>query len=1050
MRFMKLKFIIPTLIVIFVGVLLGLYFVGGLTLSTYEHDNIEFNEEDFINFHTNQFDEEGNLIPDLEFEFDNNKLIAQNDDYLMIFDEETTLAKIVKKGSGVESDYSDYEVVFQTASDTHIDPETQTETTVTGAQASNLVLNYHKVSNGARVGGLNTMDNSVKFENTLTGQTEKYYKVNYIDNGVQILYEVGRFSANIDYFPEIFKAADFSAETIENFEGDKSAFRENLLTLEGRFRGNTVFNTVLADSEIDGERVKVMSYSGSGITYSEAAAQYLEENGLAMVTPGSAGTWWSFEVIDPNLYYSFGTHLNSENSPIYTNPYFSQQYWTMMTQYYNLITRSDIYDFNYHQRHLPGPSQQQSLFSMIYTNHQQMDVRERNIKVVDENLEPVMRGGFHQVDENGVFQYDEDGNPIQQLYSLEQVAADNAIFGIESVTSLERFQVGLQLLLTDEGLEATILGDSLKDYNAGSYDEDYKHDYQLTSIDILPEFTKTYDTNAEGMMVIPDGSGAVIELNNGKTMHSPYNKDYYGPEMAFVPKNQPQPMPPLMFGMYGYINNTENKGVLAVIEKGAAQSSVYADIPRAGSQRNTIYFTSRTRQREDVETGAGWNIATFPKWTKELYKGDLQYNFIFLEEDELHYTGLANRYRDYLMEKYDLEEKDTTDTNLVNLDFLGAFERYDLFLGIKYKKADSLTTFAQAQNIVDEMLANGVDNLSVGYTSWTKDEMEPKARNNIKPSPKLGGADAMKEFNDYLVGNGIGFYPELNIGTSQGYKFPFGNIKYTARGVGNAYAIHYPYNLATLMPDKQMIPTHYLSPAYYESLIERITPAYNKLEVNGAYVPDLGNMTLGSYRKKNEIYAHGGTIFQSQALSLAEENYQKLKLSAPFDYALPYASLVVDVPLEASQFGIFDYAIPFYQLVISGLFDYTTEYINGTSDKSIDWYFAKVLETGSNISFQLAYENPNILLDTDYTMFYKSYYTNWKDNIIDFNEKINETGIHRGILVKHETISRNVSRVTYEIPGEADLVLVVNASNQTYNYDGLAIAPYGYFKEGGE
>lgn len=1036
MKFMKLKFIIPSLIIIFVGVLVGLYFIGGLKISYLESDNLEFNEDEFINFHTIQYDEEGNRKV-VNLEYDNNKVVAENDKYVLVFDEETTIAKVYKKDAN--GNYTEDDLLYSTA----VEGET-------GAKASNIIVNYHKVSTGDPAGSMNVYDNSIKFQNTLTGVDESHYKIRYVEDGVQILYEIGRFSANLDYFPEKFLAADFKAETIENFNGDRSAFKANLKTFEGRFRGNTQFSyTLRADKEAG---VAYLEYNGTGTTWSEAAAKYLEENNLAIVIPSSSGESWRLEAIDPSLYNSFGTHLNCKDSPVYVNPFFANQYYLKFTQYYLIIKSKDSTEPAYYKRSLSSSSQQSALYEMLYTIHQQRTEGIDRIPVVDVNGDPVMRGGFHAVDEDGNFLYDEDGQPVRQLYSLEQVAKDNALFDIETSTSLERFQVGLQLKLTEDGLEATIMGETLKDYEAGKKDKNYDHDFQMTSIDILPELTKTYDTESEGIMVIPDGSGAVIKFNNEKGLlnYKPYQKDIYGREKSFVTKTEPAAMPSIMFNMFGFIDNTNNKGILAILEKGAAQSSIYADTARSGLQRNVIYFTTRVRQKEDVEVGAGYNTKLFPKWTKKIYKNDLVYNYIFLEEDELSYVGLAKRYRDYLMTKYGLVEKDNTDKNLVNIDFLGAFERYDLFLGIKYMKDDSLTTFSEAQQIVKELLTNNVDNLSVGYLSWTKDEMEQEATKNLKVSPALGKAKGMKELDAYLESQNINFYPLLNVASTKGYKYPFGNIKYTARGVGDAYARHYPYNPATLMQDKKLIPTYYLSPVYFKSLLTNMLPSYQKLGINGAYIPDLGNIRYGSYKKSLEIYAQQGTEYQMQALQIATNEIENIKLSAPFDYALQYADLVVNAPLETTQFGIIDYAIPFYQLVISGLFDYTTEYINGTSDKGANWYFAKALETGSNIQFQISYQDPSILLDTDYTMYYKSYYKNWKDIIIDLNNRINEVGIHRGRLVNHEYIDTNISRVTYEIPGEEDLVLVVNCTNKNYNYNGTDISPYGYIKEGGE
>src|SRR5690606_14178001 len=136
MRFLKIKYIVPLLIIISAGVIAGLYFIGALEIHTLTSDNIKFSEEGFIDFSTIQYDENG--VPyEALINYDRSKVIGQNDGYILVFDEQTTVATIYKKGTGVKSDFSDYEVIYSTAD--------KNSNTRSGA---NLVVDYAFKSSG--------------------------------------------------------------------------------------------------------------------------------------------------------------------------------------------------------------------------------------------------------------------------------------------------------------------------------------------------------------------------------------------------------------------------------------------------------------------------------------------------------------------------------------------------------------------------------------------------------------------------------------------------------------------------------------------------------------------------------------------------------------------------------------------------------------------------------------------------------------------------------------------------------------------------------------
>lgn len=169
---MKITFkrIILLLLIVTIGSLAGVYFFTGLKGNTIDLDNIEFVEEEFIDFSSSggkgtdlnyyRIDNTGKIILEndkpIKVDFNNSKVIGLSDKYVMLFDEETTIARVVKKlpDDNASTDYSGREVIYQTASN---------ESDSTGA---NLTVRYAEKSSGKiMIKGLDTNKYSTNFEN---------------------------------------------------------------------------------------------------------------------------------------------------------------------------------------------------------------------------------------------------------------------------------------------------------------------------------------------------------------------------------------------------------------------------------------------------------------------------------------------------------------------------------------------------------------------------------------------------------------------------------------------------------------------------------------------------------------------------------------------------------------------------------------------------------------------------------------------------------------------------------------------------------------------
>lgn len=1116
------KMLLIYILLVAIVVLVLTYAFGGIKHVAAETDNIKFvfDENEWIN-----------MMEKDPATMDNSKWLAQNDKFVLYFDEATTIATLytieddAKTGSNVthngvsypEIDITKCKVSYKTAQDS--------------ANNSNLVVYCADSETGKMYGsGYKSYANSVQYFNKFTQQSEAHYYLNYVDNGVQILYEIGEFNAGENYLPKYTAMTYYKPEqeayvnkstgevdeekyqaALNNWadymallgveDAKTASYKEWMnalsVTFDERFRGNTILYT---KKNTNGE----LDFTGNIDVYTKEAYEFLKElvdngdvdnNGNEITYDENCSTdsytknaYWKFKNISPDWLAGDGMkYFNTNDTPLTHNYYLSDKVFEYLTKSAYQVSQNtdpsdpdaiDFFDFPYYLRsnNMKGVLLSYS-YNLLYTES------ESTIGLYKEKAGN-LSGGYISRNEDGTFKA-EGENIERTLYTLEEAAIDNQRFNVTSETSLPIMQICLQIVLNDEGMKSTILKESLVDcQNAKNSNvvvakqgeveqtiKDLNSKYILYKADIFPYMAYVDNTgllavdSQKGQIIVPDGSGAIINFDNGKTEMgaTAVNQAYYGRDKAFVSQSVLEDTKDLMLGMFGFIYEGDANHVahalVGAIEKGGNQVSLFA---QTKDKISSASFSGVLRAYEEVAIGAYTNKSKFNKWSPILTNSDLEFQYLLLDGTKANYSSMAQAYRDYLVKRDNITKTDTTNETVVDLNFLGAFEKYALFLGFKYKTPDTLTTFNQATDIVNELStgievdgsSRKVNAFSVSYTGWTSEELQYQVGGKLSVSSKLGGKRGMQKFADTLNSKGISFYPEVYITTTQGYDLAYGNLKYTSRSISNAVANVYKFDVATQRQNKKLPHTNMINPAYYSSVTDIMVKNYGKLKLNeannGSYLVDLGNMTVGSYNKNSGITLGQDAITLQKASLAKMAELGNVKVKAPYDYAFKYVDFATEIPLTSTKLAIYDETIPFYQLVVSGLFDYTTEEINGTSNYGAKWYFAKAIESGANLSFQISATNPTVLLDTDYTYYYQAFYDNWKEEIVTLADKMDTLGIAKGNLVSHKLIDKDISLVAYEMKdGSGLLEFYVNATSKEYTYvdegmNTIVIPSYGY------
>src|SRR5690554_159862 len=637
--------------------------------------------------------------------------------------------------------------------------------------------------------------------------------------------------------------------------------------------------------------------------------------------------------------------------------------------------------------------------------------------------------------------YESEDKPFGE-YSRERAIQENADNGYFEVFEKFNFEIAIQVTLNDEGFEITIIDDSIREGEGTTS--------KLSRVSIYPHLGTAIDQDpltgedTVGQLIVPDGSGAVVEFKNQvvdtSVQQAIYTKRFYGHDLANLPHKQPESEQDIILPLYGIVK--EDIGFAAIITKGSAQASINVGISGVQNDSyNKIYPTFRLREFEGVILGAGWNTYEVDLWSRTKVETDYSIKYVILDGDDNNYSGIAKAYQQYLVDEHGFTPKDNTNSNKVVLELLGAFDNRKFFAGVPYKSMDTLTTFKQAELIVDEVLGLGVENIDILYNGINKEGLTNNIDNKVNISSKLGGKKGFKKLEQNLAEHNVDIYPTTNLVTAYSFNRPFDKNRYTSRRISGTLAIDFEYDLPTKLSSYETTRENYvIKPTYYETLLK----SKNKdLKFNNLHLNNLGSKLTGSYSRNEDIFKEDTLLISQRLLENIEE--QKIALNQPVGPLMPYANLITDLPTETSLYTIFDYSIPLVQLVLSGFVDYSLSSINMPSERDVQFKFLKAIETGSNLKYTLSHDNSLKLLQTDHNKYMSTEYVDWLETIENHNKVLNELGIHDGTLVGHKRVANNVFESTYS----NGLVVLVNLGVTNVNVDGTVVPSLDFVvKEG--
>lgn len=618
-------------------------------------------------------------------------------------------------------------------------------------------------------------------------------------------------------------------------------------------------------------------------------------------------------------------------------------------------------------------------------------------------------------------------------YQVDLLTCENTVDvtktdnGFSAKIYFKEYEFGFTVDVSLEGDELTagIKDESIVENKAETY---------ISTISLFPFMGYSFLDDEEGYMLIPDGNGALIYLDNKEGRYTTgFSQMIYGKDTGFsdstvktylwdevdMVRNANQVIAPV----FGMAHTNQQLAYLAVVEKGEKRASVEAH-PNGVMVNYNRCFAKFLYRDIYVQPLNQSNSGTTINVEADRTHMDAQVRYLLLSGDEANYSGMAVGYRNYLLDNGLITIKDSSYNTRV--DFLGT-DREEFLMGTK---AVTVTTTDNIEEIYGELKDAGVESLLSVYKGWQKGGLYNLPISKYKADNHIGGTGALTDlikesaednYNLYLYNDALRVNPDTSNSTFNVVK-KVNKRTFKEEFWSNVYDTYL-----------------YQTPERSSSTLEKFVNSYTKKGVNNLALEGITDTLFSSSQRGSYKTRYDCAESYENAIAAVDEK-TNLLLQQPFAYLWNYTDAFLDMPLGSSDYMYVDEEVPFLSMTLKGILPMYSDYVNFEANKNE--FFLQMIEAGVYPSFYITYENSSALIYTNSCDLYSTEYSTYKDTIVDYDAKLREVAqaVDGAFIVKHEKSDSGVTAVTYS----NGVVIYVNYAEQDVTVDGVTVPAMSY------
>ncbi len=532
----------------------------------------------------------------------------------------------------------------------------------------------------------------------------------------------------------------------------------------------------------------------------------------------------------------------------------------------------------------------------------------------------------------------------------------------------------------------------------------------VISITLLPFLGSTRENFTPGYILIPDGVGALVRLD--EPSNQIINGRFYGDDYGYNRRYFNQLSVPL----FGFIHEANRYGFYAHVSEGDEQTLLTAEFYGINNyNRVSLRFFLREVSRRIInQAGSGTDFISDVKTAS-----NFKVNYNFLKDDNASYVGIANHYKNYLLETENLFRKPSKD----NITLQTTYLMNDLEPSILGHSKVIMTRANDVLKMYEELKSEGIDSQTIHLLGYSKDGASAGlSRMNFFENSK--NYTKLKETLD--SDNNLIFY-------NQDYTHASSLSKRVSdrRDVAKTTArVNLTFSTKTDFSSGLNIKV--INP--YQALLKASNDTGFINKYGAIHIDSLGD-TLFSYYKDG-IKPRGDTKKYYEEIA---EMHDILSLSRPNSYLWKYISEYKNLSITNMQYTVYTDLVPFIPIILQGVMPVYTPYLNFNAMgrerllSMIDFNVYPSYILTSEETFKMRY-TPN-----DY---YTTAYVDFKDEIIENYHYLNNALKHiiGTDLVKREVVSSGLIMNTYK----NGVIIIINYTSTAKNLHGVTVNPLDY------
>ncbi|MCU9612677.1 DUF5696 domain-containing protein [Caldibacillus lycopersici] len=549
---------------------------------------------------------------------------------------------------------------------------------------------------------------------------------------------------------------------------------------------------------------------------------------------------------------------------------------------------------------------------------------------------------------------------------------------------------------------------------------------RLVSMQVYPFLGAAHQDDIQGYMFIPDGSGALIRFEKSKQYSvSPFIGSIYGIDEGVESKiysdSYVLPAEQVKLPVFGTVHGTEQNGFIGIVEDG----DLYGDIVAypAGATTDFNRVSSQFRYRNDYFQPTSKDKSGIYVYQKDMNPVNVKLRYVFLSNEEADYIGMAKKYQQFLVDSGQLEQQE--DKVDVRLEFLGGEKKE----GLLWDSVLSMTPISEIPSFVNQLKAQGVDNLSVVYKGWSKGGLTGSLPDKFPFEKSLGNKDDVLNTIVALKHEEVPIYFSTDYTTAFDGASGFSNKDIAKR-----------INSETIAGRVNGVSSYYLSPNQSLQIADDDVPQYQKYGIEYLAIETSGNVLFSDYKDSEVLTREGTKAIYHDLFEKLQKNVGRTALYEPNVYAWKDADKFFDIPMYSSNYMYETDTVPFLQIVLKGYLPYYAPYSNFNSNPEDG--LLRMVEYGAYPSFLLTKEPSHLLADTSSSDVYTSEFDIWKEDIINQYASVKNAleSVEGATIVDRKILEAGIVEVLYS-NGKS---IIVNYNNEEYVYNEVHVPEKSY------